>query len=59
MTHPVKISLSILWKVKIDDHINSLHVNTSGKQICNRSTNDVLVNIGSIIAKGLTNSYKL
>jgi hypothetical protein len=33
--YPVQVCLGGLGEVKINDHINSLDVNSSGKQICN------------------------
>jgi hypothetical protein len=33
-TNPVQVCLGGLGEVKINDHINSLDVNSSGKQIC-------------------------
>ena len=34
--YPVQVCLRGLGKVKVNDHINSLDVNSSGKQICNK-----------------------
>ena len=34
--YPVQVCLRGLGEVKVNDHINSLDVNSSGKQICNK-----------------------
>ena len=32
-SNSVQVSFGIFWKVKINDYIHSLNINTSGKQI--------------------------
>lgn len=32
-TYSVKVRLSVLWKVKVDDDIDSLYINASSEQI--------------------------
>lgn len=37
-SHAVKVSLAVLWKVKIDHHIDTLNVDATGEEICKTIT---------------------
>ena len=35
-TYPVQVSLRIFGKVKVDDHVDSLNVNSTGEEVCSQ-----------------------
>ena len=48
-SYPVQICLRILWKIKIDDNINSLNIDSPCKQICKDRQINVTRNEGILV----------